>query len=438
MSTPGLQIVNLSVQVEYAPTPPALQGSGAIVSAGGTTLAANASIFAPTLAAGLAVVTAAHASAAVAYSASLVTVTVPTMTLAVGQTFSTIVTLGSDLNYDGTYVATVVTSTTFSYTPSATPSASSGTATVTLPGAGFVTQALTEFFAQGNNQGVYILELGADAGYSATVTNLETYITNYSTTPQVYYAYLLDPLIDATESAALATLVALHANAEALTYFFTDTTVANMVAYSGSKSIMTLVPSPTAPAGAVNITGAFYQFLVNAPGPANVLAPMSYREMQAVKPWTLAGNGTTLSSIYTAKANVIVTGAEGGLSNLILSKGTLMDGSQASQWYGIDWYNVNVHQALAAAIIQGSNSTTPLLYSQAGINALLAIANKWGSSAVAFGCAASVVVTAVPYATYIAQNPNDYGNGIYNGLAATVTSQNGFISITFYITGVQF
>jgi len=40
--------------------------------------------------------------------------------------------------------------------------------------------------------------------------------------------------------------------------------------------------------------------------------------------------------------------------------------------------------------------------------------------------------------TYTTQNPDDYAAGIYNGLSATLVTQNGFLTITFNLTATFF
>jgi hypothetical protein len=157
-----------------------------------------------------------------------------------------------------------------------------------------------------------------------------------------------------------------------------------------------------------------------------------------VTPWSQVGNQTSINTILTNYGNLILTGAEGGISTACVFKGTTMDGEQAAWWYGIDWFRIQVKQALAAAIINGSNSNPPLLYDQNGINTLLAVAQNVANSAVKFGCALSAVVTAVPFATYTTDNPNDYNAGIYNGFAATVVGQNAFLTLTFNLDATQF
>ena len=297
-----------------------------------------------------------------------------------------------------------------------------------------LTNMATDFFAQGSAVGLYILELGAVVGAPAQITALQTWIT---ANPGEFYAYLVPADWDAS-GADLVAIASTYASPTGRTYFFVTTTAATISVYANQKSIFAMVPSTLAPSTEFTAAMAFYQWLVNNPGAANPLAPMAYRYAYGVTPWIQANNQATITNILTAFGNLILTGAEGGISEDCLFKGTLMNGSQASWWYGIDWFQIQVKQALAAAIINGSNSNPPLLYDQNGINLLQKIAQNIANSAVTFGCALSATVTATPFGTYTTQNPNDYNAGVYNGLQATVVGQNGFLTITFNLDAVQF
>ncbi|EEF23151.1 conserved hypothetical protein [Ricinus communis] len=233
-------------------------------------------------------------------------------------------------------------------------------------------------------------------------------------------------------------LASQYANPAAKTYFFVTTGTTNVANYATQKSVFAVAPSPTAASTEFQAAMPFYQWLVNNPGAANPLAPMSYRYGFGVTPWVKPGNSASINTLLTAYCNLILTGAEGGISTASLFRGTTMDGSQASWWYGVDWFQIQVKQALAAAIINGSNQNPPLLYDQNGINSLQAVAQTVADNAVTFGCALSVTVTSIPFATYTTQNPNDYKAGVYNGFSATVVGQNGFLTITFNIDAVQF
>ena len=102
----------------------------------------------------------------------------------------------------------------------------------------------------------------------------------------------------------------------------------------------------------------------------------------------------------------------------------------------LDWLAINVAQALANAIINGSNlPTNPLYYNQAGINTLQKVAQATVNNGISFGLILSpATVQAVPFTTYVQQHPGDYATGTYNGLSLTFVPLRGFSSITIYLT----
>jgi hypothetical protein len=60
-------------------------------------------------------------------------------------------------------------------------------------------------------------------------------------------------------------------------------------------------------------------------------------------------------------------------------------------------------------------------------------------NAISFGLAlAPITVNAVPFVTYVSQNPADYPAGIYGGLSVAYTPQRGFIQIVFYVNVSSF
>lgn len=431
-------IVTVNTTVTRAPTVSQLQQSGAVVSTGGTTLASGHYQYCGQLSDVTAILADSLDNDTLAWAAGVVTVTTsdPIPGLSTGDTFTTTIAGVTPAGYNGTFKATVTGASTFTYSLAANPGSETVPGTYTSPASSFVRNAATTFFAQGTSVGMYVLELGEQATVSAAITALGDWLTE-NADPQVFYAYLTPPWWD-SEAEDLSTLTANYASPSGQTYFFVTTTSANVSTYEPDKSVFALVPSPTAAATEVQAAQPFYQWLVNLPGPASQLAPMAYRYGFGVTPWVQMGNSATINTVLSAFGNLILTGAEGGISTASLFKGTTMDGEQSAWWYGVDWFRIQVKQALAAAIINGSNSNPPLLYNQAGINTLLAVAQNVGNSAVSFGCALSVVVDAVPFQTYVTQNPNDYNAGIYNGFSATLVGQNGFLTITFNLDAVQF
>ena len=239
-------------------------------------------------------------------------------------------------------------------------------------------------------------------------------------------------------ASAINTLAAQYSSPSGKTYFFVESIAADLPAFATNKAVFAVTKSPTSLSTEFQTAAFFYDWLVNKPSSSNKLAPMAYRYLYAVTPWVQAGNSAAINSILTNYGNLVGTGAEGGISNAISFKGTLMDGTQASWWYGVDWFQIQVKQALAAAVINGSNSNPPLLYDQDGINYLLKVAQQVGQNAVTFGCALSVEITAVPFFQYQQENPSSYNAGYYGGFAATIVGQNGFLTLTFNLEAVQF
>lgn len=241
----------------------------------------------------------------------------------------------------------------------------------------------------------------------------------------------------------LASVAANYSSPTGKTYFFVTTSLTNIVAYPAtSKAVVATVPSPTAAGTEFQAAALFYQWLSNNPSAATPAAPMAFRFVYGVTPWATTGSGVsnvaTINSILSAGGNVILTGAEGGISTAAIYRGTCMDVNQMMFWYAIDWLLINGKQQLAAAIINGSNTNPPLYYNQNGINQLLAVLNNLGISGIAFGLLLSASFTATSFSAYTTANPSNYAAGIYNGFACTATPQLGFQSITFYLDAVQF
>lgn len=434
--TPTIVTVNTTVTV--APTPSQLQQSGAIVSTGGTTLATGSYQYCGTLSQVTSILSAPLALTGMVWASGTVTATTSAaLSLSTGQTFTTTISGATPAAYNGTYAATVTGANTFTFTLTPNPGTETVPGTYSPNNAGFVTNAATTYFAQGTSVGVYVLELGAQTTAAAAITALQTWITANSA-PQVFYSYLLPASWDSASSAALNTMTSNYDSPSGQTYFFVTTTTSNITAYTGNKAVIATVPSPTQASTEHQASTLFYQWLVNNPSSANPLAPMSYRYVFGVTPWSQVANATAINTVLSAYGNLILTGAEGGISNACIFKGTTMDGEQAAWWYGVDWFRIQVKQILANTIINGSNSNPPLIYNQPGINTLQATAQNTGNSAVSFNCALSVVVTAVPFFTYTQANPTNYNAGIYNGLAATMVGTSAFLTITFDLDALQF
>lgn len=379
--------------------------------------------------------------------------------LANGAQFWTTIAGASPAGYNGTFLATVASATSFTYTlASSLTSPATGSPTFTPPSTVELTQMVTTLFAQGKQQAVWVLELGAGTPAQG-VSYLNTWIV---ANPGIFYAYLV-PRSWASEStypAFVATFEAITAK----TYFFTTMTLANYTSFTNlMKCVFGMIEAPTTPVTEFSAASAFFQWLVNAPAANNLMTPFPFRFLFGVTPYPTAGNSALFATLKAAGVNWVATGAEGGISNAILKWGTMMDGNQANYWYDVDWAQIVPSQALAAAVINGSNNPlSPLLYNQQGINTLQAVAAGTLAAGVSFGVilgqviqtqldpttfannvangvyAGYTAVNAVPFTIYNQLNPNDYVAGKYNGIAVAMTPQLGFTQLVFELDVVQF
>jgi len=204
--------------------------------------------------------------------------------------------------------------------------------------------------------------------------------------------------------------------------------------------VASLHPNTGAPYTEFSISSAFYQFLNNTPSAANRVPPFAYRYVYGVTAFPTRGNNSILTLLKQNNINVIGTGAEGGLSNTILTWGTMADGKDATYWISVDWVQIASNIALSAAIINGSNNPqNPLYYDQPGVNTLQAVEQNVMNTAIEFGLALGPIkVSAIPFVQYVTANPSDYTSGIYNGLYVTFTPNRGFIDITLNINVTDF
>jgi hypothetical protein len=432
-------IVTVNVTVTEAPEPSQLQQSGAAVSTGGTTLAADSYQYCGSLAAVQAILAAPVGLTSLSWAGGVVTATASSaLSFATGQVFTTTISGAVPAAYNGTFTATVTGTDTFTYALATSP----GTETTSgayLPGnAGFLSNAATTFFAQGNSVGMYVLELGPQSTATEAITALQTWITGNSA-PQVFYAYLVPAAWDFSSAADLNTLANNYSSPTGKTYFFVTTTAANISSYT-NKAVFATVPSPTQASTEHQASVLFYNWLANTPSAAAPVPPMGYRAAYGVTPWAqTTTNNVSINAVLSAYGNLILTGAEGGLpTNAYLFKGTTMDGNQGMFWYAIDWLQIQIKLMLANAVLNGSNSNPPLYYNQNGINTLLAVAQDQCTAGISFGLLLNATVTAQSFASYTAANPANYKAGLYGGLSCTATPQLGFLSITFNLDATSF
>jgi hypothetical protein len=435
-----VQIVQVNVYQDVAPTPSTLQQSGAVVSVGGTTLAAGASStltqasdLTSILASGIAV-------SSISWASSIVTITTAQPHgVPVGTTIPALIvgTTPANASLNGSLQWTSTTTTQLTAPLTNNPGSFTNSGVFTPESIIFLESFVDTFFDQGSDAAIDVLELGTLSA-AAAITALQTYINNNLLT---YYCYGLPDNFDG--ATGIEAFLASYTSTTSMVYFFLQTTNGTYTDYpSTDKDTVTFIPSPNAVLypGERAAATMMYKILSYSPSAINMVTPMAFTEVYGVTPYPVKGNGPILATYKTAAVNVIQTASVGGIAANIITYGTTMDGRDFTYWYSVDWMQINVALNLSNAIINGSNNpVNPLYYNQAGIDTLQIVAQGTANSAISYGLAVGpITVTAIPFATYVVQNPDDYPVGKYAGMAMTYTPARGFLDIVFNIVVSDF
>lgn len=431
-------IVTVNVSQTQAPIPSILQATGAIVSQGGTSLAAGAYSLLTQPADLTSLLTGAKTLASLAWASSVVTATSTTPHgFPSGEAIELTITGAVPAGYNGTFLATVTGTSTFTYPLASNPGTNTAPGSYTPDDVAELTSQVGTFFAQGNTQAVYVLELGPHNSEDA-IAALDAWIIANSE-PQIFYSYLVPR--EWSDETTFPAMLARYTALTKKTYFFVTMTVSNYTNYSNLlKCVIGLVESPTKPTSEFSLASIFYVTLNYEPSPTNMVTPLAFAIVAGVTAYPIKGNGPLFTSLKTAGVNRIGTGAEGGITNTIVFWGTTMDGRPFNYWYSVDWVQIEEDLDLSNEIINGSNNPlAPLYYNQDGINRLQARAQQTMNRGITFGLVLGpVTVDAIPFTTYVAINESDYRTGTYNGLSVTYTPSRGFEQITFNVNVTDF
>ncbi|EMM6693547.1 hypothetical protein RS412_001106 [Citrobacter freundii] len=461
-----MAIVNINVSVTNPPKPSQLLKSGAMISMGGTTLAAGEYQLLTTKDDLKDITSPAKTISTITWATGVVTVTLSAAHgWNVGNTIPLVVSGVTPAAYNRAVTATVTTSTAFTYPLATDPGTATVMGTVKTVAANEIIEMNTTFWAQGTTRAVYVLELG-DVSVAAAVAALADFIDediSLGNTYQKFFSYLVPREWDS--EATFKTLTGQYTSPGSLVYFFVTTTIATYQSWvaTKNKTVFAGVEAPNIPATEFSMAAAFQSSLSNDPGSSNMVPPMAFRFMYGVTEYPVENNGTLLKTLQDNHINYIGSSAEGGLSNKMLVAGHMLDGNPFNYWYAVAWAAINLELDLANEVINGSNTTTnPLYYDQNGIDRLQNRALKTLRNGISYGLilgrvigtkliqsdfnteyekgsyAGNAVINAVPFANYSGLNPSDYQEGKYNGLSAVITPRRGFESITFNLNVTNF
>jgi hypothetical protein len=445
-------IVTVNVSLQPAPLPSTLQQTGAFISQGGTTTTLNTLTPITQMSDLTAILAASKALSALAWSGGTVTATTSVAHgWNVGDTVQAVIAGVAPAGYNGAYAITITSTTQFTFALAANPGTVTTEGTVTLYDESELLSMATTYFGQGNQQAAYVLELG-EGTPAEGVTALSSWIT---ANPSTVYAYLVPREWDGVAS-FIAFMAGFNANTSK-TYFVVTTTTGTYTQYAApTKCLLLQVEAPGRPSTEFSAAATFYNMLSLNPSTVNKVTQLAFTFLYGVTAW--AANSTILPTLKNANVNYVGTGSEGGLANTILFWGRLFDGNTFNYWYSIDWVQIQSKQALAAAVIQGSNNIlAPLDYDQPGVNVLQNVVVGIYKQGVSFGLATGTVTTtqlpqaqfaanyqagkyagqlvvnADPFSSYITEQPANYQAGVYGGLSGTWTPTQGFQQIIFNV-----
>jgi len=431
------QIVTVNVTQTLAPAPNTLQRTGALVSQGATTLASGTTALLTQAADLSAILTGAVSitSMVASGSAPTVTVTVTTTTphgIPTGDTVPGIIAGVTPSGYNGTFQITSTGTNTFTYPLSTNPGSVTIQGIFTLESVQELVAMVTTYFAQGSANAIYVLELGSGTGAQG-VTALNSYIV---ANPQKFYAYAVT--YEMSSDSSFLTFAKNYESTTSQVYFWVKEVIGTYGVFKNVKSVVSMLQDTTAPVTEWTPAAMLYNALNYNPSDTNKVAPMAFQYISGVTAFT--GTVAQCQLLKTANVNYVGTGAEGGISNTLVLWGVTADGQDYTYWYSVDWVQININLFISNAIINGSNNPiNPLYYNQAGINRLQKVAQGTMNSGVAYGLVLSpVTVNAVPFTTYVADNPSDYAIGKYAGLSVTYTPARGFIQIVFNVNVSSF
>lgn len=325
------QIVTINVSQVQAPTPSILQKLGAAVSQGATILSPGTSSILTVLSDLTPLLVEAANLSALSWNADVVSATAPEpLGLPNGETIQLTITGAAPAGYNGTFAATITGADTFTY-PLPTDPGSATAFGAWLPQAvNDLTAIATDFFSQGAQQAMYVLEVGATDDNDAIAFLAEYLVDNPNSqyTPGAtgfFYSYIV-PRSWAGNSNYLA-LANEYDGLTARTYFFTTT---NLQAYKKltnlQKDIIALIEAPdvgTWPQNTINAASWTNNEVTFGTATAHGVEPGQWFQILGMSPSGYNGyflaDANTTGSTLTASLSTD-PGSETAFGHLVASK----------------------------------------------------------------------------------------------------------------------
>jgi hypothetical protein len=237
-------IVLVDVTQTQAPTPNTLQKMGAMLSQGGTVLPVGSTTLLQQPSDLTNIIAPPAAMASLAWSAAYggqvtVNTTLP-HGAEIGDLFPVTIAGVVPAQYNGQFMAQASGASSFTYYLATNPGTVTTVGTFTSPAAGELQAMVNTFFAQGFQQGCYVLELGAGTPAQG-VANLQQFMNDNA---QMFYSYLVPREWDGVPE--FLSLIAQFESPTGKTYFFVTTTLGSYTAYTPlMKDVVALIEAPS-------------------------------------------------------------------------------------------------------------------------------------------------------------------------------------------------
>jgi hypothetical protein len=305
---------------------------------------------------------------------------------------------------------------------------------------------LESFFGRNANGTAYIFETGTVTTIATNIAALATFLSDgvglcyHYAVPSTFYG-----------EATFKTLAALYATDISATYFDVEVTHgtdpavdAKFVALAGLKSIFAIYPSAVAGESASGAMAGIMASTIYDLSSTNKNTMFQYKYCPGVTVEDL------LSSFKTSLNNSAVNYIGRLISRNVVFNGRFLDNSSWDYWYAWDTIMVSLQIALSTALYNGSNSPSAVIqYNQTGIDKLLSVINGEGIAGKANGTINEFAESmaddgttmnntgtfyAVPFYTYIADNPTKYAAEIYDGLSGIIQIGRFYRKVVFNVT----
>lgn len=308
-------IVSVNVGQQIAPAPSTLQKRGAFISMGGTNLTPRSSALLTRLSDLDDVIATPKTISAMTFSGGTVTVTTAAPHgWPVSAQFRVDIAGVTPGGYNGNYAITVTSTTQFTYALVSNPGSVTVQGTAAARSIAELERMVSTFFAQGFQQSVYVLELGAGS-VAQGVAALTSYLAEFPNTDYspgsdgYFYSYVVPRDWDGATS--FLALLSQYQSPTARTNFFITTTLQNYPLYTDlQKAAFALIEAPTLPSlpNGLTITGGSWAGgVATLTTTGNPITPGQWFRVQGCVPagyngWARALAGTNATTLVYALA----------------------------------------------------------------------------------------------------------------------------------------